>query len=163
MIRKPVLYGGIAAMVIGLALLVWGLAPAKGFSAAGGAFGGGSVPPDLEERLNAAMAGLQARVWADAVGFVLLLGGFVALKAAKVPDPEPEVLRQVAVEAEAKRRHDPAGSPDKADIAGAPVAEPLPAEAPPVRPPGPTGPGTTRCPECDGPLIASGRFCVVCR
>ena len=166
--------GGVA-IVVGVGLLLWGLAPAKGFGAAGAAFSGGPVPEDLNEQIDAALAGVMARAWASGLGLAGILGGVIALKegmtrkeytveervqqelaarGVQPSDPVDAMLEDLAPPAQAA----PAVAPDPTPTPPAPAAPPAPTAAPPTPAPTPQA-ATTTCPTCDQPLIAGGRSC----
>lgn len=138
--------GGLAALVLGVVLLGYGMAPLKQIAdTVGPTFSGGKPPDDLGERLDAGMAELKSRVVYDGIGFILLLGGFVVAKAALGKPKKSveqlvneEVARRLAVPAV------PSGAPP-------PLPPPPPSSAPPPIPADtarPSGP-----PAVPGPLF----------
>ncbi len=161
--RKVVVLGGAVGLVVGVGLLLWGLAPAKEMmDAVGPAFNGGAPPEDLSERLDAAMAHLTSRAWADGVGFVLLLAGFVALKAG-LAKPAPSV--EELVQAEVARRlgvQSPTVSVSPvAQVPPPPLTQPTVSPAPAVQPAAVAAPSVrrTHCAACSSVLVAGGRIC----
>lgn len=137
---------GIVAALVGVGLLLWGLAPVKGFGPAMEVFGGGTPPDDLDEQINAALDGMIARAWADGVGLALIMGGIMAaMWGAKAK--EFTVEERVAAEL------------DRRGAAPAAPARPAEPEAVPAAPPRSAGSG---CPTCGQPLLAGGRFCRNC-
>ncbi|MEK6985370.1 MAG: hypothetical protein AABX89_03185 [Candidatus Thermoplasmatota archaeon] len=101
-VRMPVLVGGLVALLAGLALLGYGLAPATKLGAIGGAFSGGPPDPNLSATIEGAIEGLKARVLFDILGFVGVLGGIVALKSA-TKKPKPKTLEEQVAEEVARR------------------------------------------------------------
>lgn len=175
-----VLVGGVVGLLVGIGLLAWGLLPVRGLvDTVGPVFGGGQPPDDLGERMDAAMARLKARVWADGVGFVLLLAGFVAVKAGLAkPGPSVEQLVQAEVARRLAMQAPGAASPSATAtasaavaVAPAPVATPAatPAVTPAVAPAqvpvllapptAPIGARRTHCATCSSVLVAGGRIC----
>lgn len=160
--------GGLAALVVGLLLLGFGLVPVKGLvDAVGPVFGGGSPPDDLSERLDASMAALKARALWDGVGFLLVIGGFVTVKVG-LAKPQKSVEQLVSEEVERRMAAGavPAGAPPAMQPAG-PPAQPPPAPFSPAPRAGPTpmpvaAPPTvprTHCAACGSVLVAGGRVC----
>lgn len=95
------LLGGVIGIVGGIALLAYGLAPAKDlWDAAAPAFSGGTPPEDLSERLDAPMKDLKGRALFDAFGFLALMAGIVLVsQGLKKPQGKPvEQLVQEEVE-----------------------------------------------------------------
>lgn len=169
---------GAVALIGGIGLLLWGLAPAKGFSAAGAAFSGGPIPEDLNEQIDAALAGVIGRAWASGLGLAGILGGVIAVK-------EGLTQREMTVEEQVNARleelgiqeggappatastpaAEPVGAPAPEPAAAAPTTQPVATPAPSATPPAaapaaaPSGPV---CPTCESKLIAGGTFCRRC-
>lgn len=173
------LLGGVVGVLGGLALLAYGLAPAKDlWEAVGPAFSGGTPPEDLSERLDAAMAGLKGRAFIDAFGVLALMAGIVLVKQAFAKPKEKPVEQLVKEEVERRLAAPepvahgtqalplPAAPPAPAaratSVAGArPTAvqgtasmqgsQPAARLVPPVR--------RTHCVACGSVLVAGGRIC----
>jgi hypothetical protein len=92
--------GGVVALLLGVGLAGYGLAPAAGFGKVFSAFGGGPPPPDLQQQIQGSIDGLTGRVAWDVAGIVLFIAGVVCLKlAARKPKPKT-VEEQVKEEVE---------------------------------------------------------------
>lgn len=118
---------GLAALVVGLLLLGFGLAPLKQMmDTVGPVFGGGEPPADLGERLDASMAALKGRALFTGLGFILALAGFVMLKTGLA---KPQKSVEQLVNDEVDRRM--AAMPPRIAVA----AEPAGALPPPLPPP----------------------------
>lgn len=156
---------GAVALIGGVALLFWGLAPAKGFSAAGAAFSGGPIPEDLNEQIDAALAGVIARAWASGLGLAGILGGVLAVK-------EGLTQKEMTVEEQVNARLEELGIQEGAVAQTPPsptIEAPSPTPAPPAPEPAPAAatappapPDPTGCPTCGAKLIAGGTFCRSC-
>lgn len=138
-----VMIAGIIAAVVGVGLLLWALAPIKGFGPAMDVFGGGTPPDDLGEQIDAALDGMIARAWADGVALVLIMGGVIAAKWGMTPK-EKTVEERVKEELD-KRLGGQARHPDGPAAVKARAA-----------------PADGACPTCGQPLLAGGRFCRNC-
>ena len=167
---------GLAAVVAGIALFVYGLAPAKPLmDTVSSSFSGDPPPPDLGERIDGAIAELTARAWADGLGLVLLLVGIlVAKRALAKPAPTVESLvgaevarrlaqlgvspaAQPAATAPAPVVVTPTAASASVATAAAPAPVALPASAPIPAPS--AAPRRTHCAACGGVLVAGGRLC----
>lgn len=182
------LVAGVVGILGGLALLGYGLAPAKDlWDAVGPTFSGGPPPEDLGERMDASMDALKARVMVDALGFVAMMAGIVLAKMAFAAPKEAPLEK--LVEAEVARRMALQGQPMGAatlpltaqplasarPAAAAPstaTAPPVPARSPASAPAAPTThhthhtsasvpptPRRTHCGSCGSVLVAGGRIC----
>jgi hypothetical protein len=178
---------GAVALLAGIGLLWYGLSPSKQLmDAVGPVFSGGEPPEDLSERMDAAMAKLKARVIIDGIGFVLLLGGFVMIKAGLAKPQksvaqlvDEEVTRRMAVSqaSPSTRTASEAAMPTQVaptspgptvpappSAASAPAAAPIPVPmnvpvpAPVPQPATPVA-RRTHCAACGSILVAGGRLC----
>lgn len=165
---------GVVGIVGGVALLAYGLAPARDlWEAAAPAFSGGTPPEDLSERLDAAMTELKGRALVDAFGVLALMAGIVLVKQglAKPKGKPVEQLVQEEVErrfaAQAPVAH---GVQSALPLAAAAAARPSTSSgqlfAPSAVSPGqdggiaslPSG-RRTHCATCGSVLVAGGRIC----
>lgn len=167
---------GAVALVVGIGLLGYGLAPLKQMAdAVGPTFSGGPPPEDLSDRLDASMAALTARAWADGVGFILLLVGILMVKAGLAKPTRSieqmvneEVARRLAVPA-ARSTAPGASPPEPAVVPALTVASSSPPSIGPASssphvplPPMPALPAAARrthCAACGSILVAGGRLC----
>ncbi|MEA3189434.1 MAG: hypothetical protein QOD77_16 [Thermoplasmata archaeon] len=142
--RKAVLLAsGLAALLAGAGLLLYGLAPAEAMLDLFGDFK--NVQPDSIQNM---MDELGARVWLDALGAALLVAGIVVAKVALKPPKPKSIEEQVNEAVEARLAAMPKPTP---------VDVPPPApKAPPLPPAGP------RCPKCGRLKIAGGKLCRQC-
>lgn len=155
--KVPVVAAGAVVLVVGIGLLLWGLAPAKGFGVAMDVFGGSPPPEDLTEQIDAAMAELTARAWASGLGFVGIIGGIITLKAGMPQDKSVE--EQVKEEVEKTLG---AGATPRAPSGPSDAGENPPPSSQPLPPPTTTPSRGAACPACGSALIAGGRFCPKC-
>lgn len=155
--QRMIAVGGGVALVVGIGFLLWGLAPVKGFGPAMEVFGGGTPPDDLGEQIDAALAELTSRAWADGLGMVGIMGGIIALQHGMKPK-EKTVEERVAEELDRRRADGTVQAGQGAPRAPASSVQAAPPPAP--RPAQPAAPSA--CPTCHGPLVAGGRFCKNC-
>jgi len=167
------LLGGVLGIVGGIALLAYGLAPAKDlWDAAAPAFSGGTPPEDLSERLDAAMKDLKGRALIDGFGFLALMAGIVLVKTGLAKPKGKPVEQLVQEEVERRLAGQTVYHATQTTLPVTSVPAPAPSgaanqvfAAPPTATPAAQSPMSalpprrTHCGSCGSVLVAGGRIC----